>query len=180
MARVVVVSSSQIEPGILSEVVSADDELYVVVPAVEQSRLQWLTNDEDSARSDAREVGEEIGRAAPGEPSDVDVKPDAPDQVVLDAIAEHQPDRIVVALRDGEEEPGSRKAASTSFRKRSTVSPSSASASSQEERVARRTGSIRRAHVSLPPRVAEPAEYGETSSTTSRMRTSRHATPPSS
>jgi hypothetical protein len=103
VARVVVVSSSQLEPGILSEVVSAGDELYVVVPAVEQSRLQWLTNDEDSARSDAREVGEEIGRAAPGEPSDVDVKPDAPDQVVLDAIAEHQPDRIVVALREGEE-----------------------------------------------------------------------------
>ena len=103
MARVVVVSSSQIDHGVLSEVVSADDELFVVVPAVEQSRLQWLTNDDDAARSDAREVGEAIGRAAPGEPSDVDVKPDAPDQVVLDAIAEHQPDRIVVALREGEE-----------------------------------------------------------------------------
>lgn len=103
VARVVVVSSSQLERDILSEVVSADDELHIVVPAVEQSRLQWLTNDEDSARSDAREVGEKIGRAAPGEPSDVEVKPDAPDQVVLDAIAEHQPDRIVVALRDGEE-----------------------------------------------------------------------------
>jgi len=103
MARVVVVSSSQIDHGVLSEVVSADDELFVVVPVVEQSRLQWLTNDDDAARSDAREVGEAIGRAAPGEPSDVDVKPDAPDQVVLDAIAEHQPDRIVVALREGEE-----------------------------------------------------------------------------
>jgi hypothetical protein len=31
------------------------------------------------------------------------VKPDPPKQVVLDAIAEHKPDRIVVALRDGEE-----------------------------------------------------------------------------
>ena len=103
VARVVVVSSSQLDRGVLSEVVSAEDELYVVVPAVEQSRLEWLTNDEDSARADAREVGEAIGRAAPGEPSDVDVKPDAPDQVVLDAIAEHQPDRIVVALREGEE-----------------------------------------------------------------------------
>ena len=103
VARVVVVSSSQLDRGVLAEVVSADDELFVVVPAVEQSRLQWLTNDEGSARSDAREVGEAIGRAAPGEPSEVDVKPDAPDQVVLDAIAEHQPDRIVVALREGEE-----------------------------------------------------------------------------
>lgn len=103
MTRVVVVSSSQLDRDLLSEVVSADDELFVVVPAVEQSRLQWLTNDEDTARSDAREVGEAIGRAAPGEPSDVDVKPDAPAQVVLDAIVEHRPDRIVVALREGEE-----------------------------------------------------------------------------
>jgi len=103
VARVVVVSSSQLDRDVLSEVVSADEELFVVVSAVEQSRLQWLTNDEDSARSDAREVGEAIGRAAPGEPSDVDVKPDPPDQVVLDAIAEHHPDRIVVALREGEE-----------------------------------------------------------------------------
>jgi hypothetical protein len=31
------------------------------------------------------------------------VKPDPPQQVVRDAIAEHQPDRVVVALRDGEE-----------------------------------------------------------------------------
>jgi hypothetical protein len=103
VARVVVVSSSQIEREALSEVISADDELHVVVPAVEQSRLQWLANDDDAARDEGLAVGKSIGRAAPAEPSSVDVKPDAPSQVVLDAIAEHAPDRIVVALRDGEE-----------------------------------------------------------------------------
>ena len=103
MARVVVISSSEIEPGALSEVVSADDELHVVVPAVEQSRLQWLANDEGNAREDAAAVGASVATAARAEPSSVDVKPDPPRQVVLDAIAEHQPDRIVVALRDGEE-----------------------------------------------------------------------------
>ncbi len=103
MARIVVVSSSQIERSVLSEVVAADDDLYVVVPAVEQSRLQWLTNDEGTARAEAREVGESVGRAAATEPASVVVKPDTPNQVVLDAIAEHQPDRIVVALREGEE-----------------------------------------------------------------------------
>ena len=36
-------------------------------------------------------------------PSEVDVKPDAPDQVVLDAIAAHRPDLIVEALHEGEE-----------------------------------------------------------------------------
>lgn len=103
MARVVVVSSSEIEPGALAEVVSPDDELHVVVPAVEQSRLQWLANDEGDAREDAAAIGESVAAAASAEPSSVDVKPDSPKQVVLDAIAEHQPDRIVVALRDGEE-----------------------------------------------------------------------------
>lgn len=103
MARVVVVSSSEIEREALSDVVDADDELHVVVPAVEQSRLQWLANDEGDAREEALAVGESVGREAPAEPSSVDVKPDAPSQVVLDAIAEHSPDRIVVALREGEE-----------------------------------------------------------------------------
>ena len=103
VARIVVVASSQLDRDVLSEAVSPDDELYVVVPAVEQSRLQWLANDDDAARSEAREVGESIGRAAPTAPSRVEVKPDPPDQAVLDAIAEHRPDRIVVALRDDEE-----------------------------------------------------------------------------
>lgn len=103
MARVVVISSSQIEREALSDVISADDELHVVVLAVEQSRLQWLANDDDAARAEGLAVGESIGRAAPGEPSSVDVKPDPPSQVVLDTIAEHNPDRIVVALREGEE-----------------------------------------------------------------------------
>lgn len=103
MARVVVVSSAEIERSALAGEVSADDELFVVVPAVEQSRLQWLANDEDEARQEARAVGEAVAQAAPADVSDVDVKPDPPRQVVRDAIAEHRPDRVVVALRDGEE-----------------------------------------------------------------------------
>jgi hypothetical protein len=103
MARVVVVASSEVDRGILREVVTPDDELIVVVPAVEQSRLEWLTNDEGGARSRASEVGEAIERDAPGEASTVEVKPDAPGQLVRDAIAEHDPDRIVLAVREGED-----------------------------------------------------------------------------
>lgn len=102
MARVVVVASSEIPRSALGEAVAADDELHVVVPAVEQSRLQWLANDEDEARERAEEVGQEIA-AASDAPATVDVKPDEPRQVVRDAIAEHAPDRVVVALRDGED-----------------------------------------------------------------------------
>jgi hypothetical protein len=103
MARVVVVSSSQLDKQALWGVVSSDDELHVVVPVVKQSRLQWLTNDEDKARAEAQAVGEAVAKDAPADASDVDVKPDSPQQVVRDAIAEHRPDRVVVALRDGEE-----------------------------------------------------------------------------
>lgn len=103
VARVVVVSSSEIGREALAHVLGPDDELHVVVAAVEQSRLQWLANDEGEAREQARAVGEAVARAAPGDASEVDVKPDSPRQVVSDAIAEHRPDRVVVALRDGEE-----------------------------------------------------------------------------
>ncbi len=103
MARVVVVSRSEIERNALADAVAPDDELVVVVPAVEQSRLQWLTNDEGDARREAQAVGEAVARAAPSDTAGVEVKPDPPRQVVSDAIAEHRPDRVLVALRDGEE-----------------------------------------------------------------------------
>lgn len=103
MTRVVVVAGAEIEPDALAEVVSDDDELYVVVPAVEQSRVQWLFNDEDEARAEAREVGESIARNAPADPSEIEVKPDPPDQAILDAVAEFRPERIVVALREGDD-----------------------------------------------------------------------------
>ena len=103
MTRVVVVSSAEIEPDALAGAVSADDEVHVVVPAVKQSRLQWLFNDEDKAREKALRVGKSIARAAPAEDVDVEAKPDPPQQAVRDAIAEFRPDRIVLALREGED-----------------------------------------------------------------------------
>ena len=103
MARVVVVSSMEIEPSALGEEISADDELFVVVPAVEQSRLAWLTNDESAAREEAQAVGESIAADAPPAAPAVDVKPDVPSQAVRDAIAEHRPDRIIVAVREGDD-----------------------------------------------------------------------------
>jgi len=103
MARVVVVASSDLPRAALADVVSSDDELHIVVPAVEQSRLQWLTNDEDAARAEASAVGEAIQAVAPVDATNVEVKPDLPRQLILDAIAEHDPAKVVVALREGED-----------------------------------------------------------------------------
>ena len=104
MARVVVVATSSVDRDVLAEHVEVDDELFVVAPAVEQSRVAWLTNDEGEARDQAQAVGESIAaEAAPAAAAAVDVKPDAPSQAVLDAIAEHHPDRIIVAVREGDD-----------------------------------------------------------------------------
>ena len=54
-------------------------------------------------RAEAQSVSDEIGRAAPAEPSSVTVKQDDSSQLVVDAIAEHRPDLVVLALRQGEE-----------------------------------------------------------------------------
>jgi hypothetical protein len=103
MARVVVIASAEIGRDALESVLEADDELHVLVPAVEQSRLAWLTSAEDKARAQAERVGEQIGRDAPAKLASLEVKPDSPSQLVRDAIAEHHPDRIVLALREGDE-----------------------------------------------------------------------------
>ena len=73
------------------------------VSAVEQSRLQWLANDEDEARAEAAEVGREIARETSAEVAEIEVKPDSPSQLVRDAIALHEPDRIILAVREGDD-----------------------------------------------------------------------------
>jgi chemotaxis response regulator CheB len=103
MARIVVVASSEVARETLADHIEPDDELHVVVPAVEQSRLQWLANDEGDARRRAAEVGDHVARDAPTDSSSVEVKTDPPGQAVRDAIAEHHPDLILLVLRAGEE-----------------------------------------------------------------------------
>lgn len=100
MARVVVIASSEIEREALADVVAPDDELFVLVPAVEQSRLEWLANDEDDARARARQVAASVDRDAPTTASAVEVKPDPPAQLARDAIETYRPDRVVLALRE--------------------------------------------------------------------------------
>jgi len=103
MSRVVVIATAALGRGALESVVDPEDELYVVVPAVEQSRLQWLANDEDEARAEAAEVGREIARETSAEVAEIEVKPDSPSQLVRDAIALHEPDRIILAVREGDD-----------------------------------------------------------------------------
>jgi hypothetical protein len=103
MSRVVVVATSSVDRSVLADHVEPTDELVVVVPAVEQSRLDWLANDEDSAREHAHDVAETVAAEAPAEAETIEVKPDSASQAVLDAIAEHDPDRVVAVVREGDD-----------------------------------------------------------------------------
>ena len=103
MARIVVVATSPIDREALADHVDPSDEVVVVAPAVEQSRLDWLTNDEGEARGHAQAVGETVAEEAPADAETVEVTPDPPSRAVRDAIAEHDPDRIVAVVRKGED-----------------------------------------------------------------------------
>ena len=103
MTRIVVVATSPIDRDELADHFDPTDDLVVVVPAVEQSRLDWLANDEDAARERAQAVGETVAAKAPADAETIELKPDSASQAVLDAVAEHDPDRIVAVVRKGED-----------------------------------------------------------------------------
>ena len=103
MARIVVITTVELPENALAAHVDPDDELIVVAPAVEQSRLAWLTNDEDDARARADSVALATGAEAPSSEVSGEVTPEVPGQALVDAIREHRPDRVVVALREGED-----------------------------------------------------------------------------
>jgi hypothetical protein len=68
MRNVLVISSSERPMAALRDALGDDvGEVRVVVPTVKQSRLQWLTNDEDAARERADKAASAIAEALPAE-----------------------------------------------------------------------------------------------------------------
>jgi hypothetical protein len=78
----------------------------VVAPAAKLSWLDWLTNDEDRARAEAREAAERAADAIGGD-AEVRVDRAAQDsdaaQAVADALRNFPADEIVVLTRPGED-----------------------------------------------------------------------------
>lgn len=101
--RVLIVSTVELEPDVVAELVGPDAETVVVVPAVELSRLQWLTNDEDAARVDATSTAGEIAEAAPGRTVATRAGDPDPLLAVEDALAEFDATEVVVVTRTGED-----------------------------------------------------------------------------
>ena len=101
-----VVSSVADPPDELQAALGGDvGKIHVVAPAVQQSRLQWLTNAEDAARAEAERTAEEVAAATEGEAEQVEAEAGDSDPLlaVEDALRTFDADEIVVVTRTGEE-----------------------------------------------------------------------------
>jgi hypothetical protein len=105
MRKVLVVSSSEFPDAALRAALGDNvDELRVVVAAVHQSRLQWLTNaDDDDARNRAAAAASAIGAAVPSEETEATAGDSDPLLAVEDASREFDADKVVFVARPDEE-----------------------------------------------------------------------------
>jgi len=104
MRDVLVITSSEWPIPELRAVLGEDvGELRVVVPAVRQSRLQWLTNADDDARERADDAASTIGDALPSQEAETSAGDSDPLLAVRDALAEFAADEVVLVTRPDEE-----------------------------------------------------------------------------
>jgi hypothetical protein len=121
--RVLVVATVTIPAPDLRATVLAhagdDAELRVVAPASRISRLDWLTNAEDDARTDAAERAEQVAEAAPTEAVDAQIGDSDPVQAIEDALRDFPADELIIATLPDEDagwlEEGSAQAAFSRF-----------------------------------------------------------------
>jgi ABC-type branched-subunit amino acid transport system substrate-binding protein len=86
--------------------VGGEGRIRIVAPAAKVSRLQWLTNEEDEARDEARRAAEQAAGALGGEAAiEVDRASHDTDavQAVSDALRAFDADEIVVVTRPGDD-----------------------------------------------------------------------------
>lgn len=102
--NVLVISSSEWPVAALRAALGDDiDELRVVVPAVHQSRLQWLTNADDDARVRADDAASSIADALPSQATEASAGDSDPLRAAEDALREFAADEVVVVTRPDEE-----------------------------------------------------------------------------
>jgi hypothetical protein len=78
-------------------------ELRVVVPVVDQTRLQWLANADDEPREQAEQEAAQIGRELPSEQTESTAGDSDPLVAVKDALRDFDADEVVVVTRPNEQ-----------------------------------------------------------------------------
>ena len=73
-----------------------DAEMLVVAPASDISRLDWLTNAEDDARTEAAERADELADAAPTEDIQSRVGDSDPLKAIEDALRTFPADELII------------------------------------------------------------------------------------
>jgi hypothetical protein len=80
-----------------------DAEVRVVAPASDISRLDWLTNAEDDARTDASVLADETAEAAPTADVQARVGDSDPVKAIEDSLREFAADEVLVIVRPDDE-----------------------------------------------------------------------------
>ena len=105
--RLLVVAAASVPAGDLRTAVRAhagqDAEMLVVAPASDISRLDWLTNAEDDARTDAAERADELAEAAPTDDVKSRVGDSDPVQAIADALRTFPADELIVVTLPDED-----------------------------------------------------------------------------
>ena len=98
--RLLVVITTEVDDGILRDLVRSragdDAEMLVVAPAAEISRLGWLTNAEDDARTEAASLAAATAEAAPSDNVQGRVGDADPVRAIEDALRTFAADEILV------------------------------------------------------------------------------------
>jgi hypothetical protein len=98
--RLLVVITTEVADGVLRDLVRSragdDAEMLVVAPASEISRLDWLTNAEDDARTEAASLAAETAEATPTEDVEARVGDSNPMKAIEDALRTFAADEILV------------------------------------------------------------------------------------
>jgi hypothetical protein len=99
--RLLVVATASVPAAALRASVRAhageDAELLVVAPASDISRLDWLTNAEDDARTEAAGRANELAEAAPTDDVEWRVGDSDPVKAIEDALRTFAADELIVA-----------------------------------------------------------------------------------
>jgi hypothetical protein len=105
--RLLVVATASVPAAALRASVRAhageDAELLVVAPASDISRLDWLTNAEDDARTEAAGRADELAEAAPTGDVESRVGDSDPLKAIEDALRGFPADELIVVTRPEED-----------------------------------------------------------------------------
>ena len=122
--RLLIVITTEVADSVLHDLVRSrgggDAEMLVVAPASEISRLDWLTNTEDDARTEAASLAVKTAEATPTEDVEARVGDSSPVKAIEDALREFPADEVLVVTRPDNDaswlEEGSGETAQTRFR----------------------------------------------------------------